>query len=91
MLSDSVSNLSTVEQKICKVSVDLWKQCFVSHKFSGVLGIFMSLSVVSGYSARFEIQASRVKSNFSGRKNPEHKSSERDFKLGDQSLRFQAH
>ena len=26
---------------------------------------------------------------FSGRKNPEHKSSGRDFKLGDQSLRFQ--
>ena len=27
---------------------------------------------------------------FSGRKNPEHKSSERDFKLGVPSLRFQA-
>ena len=55
----------------------------------------MSASVVSGYRALFEIQVSRAQTllksmDFSGRKNPEHKSSGRDFKLGVPSLRFQA-
>ena len=46
-----------------------------------------SASVVSGQRACLEIQGSRVQirlgsMDFSGRKNPEHKSSGRDFKLG---------
>ena len=50
-----------------------------------------SASVASG--ARFEIQGSRFQTCrgrwiFSGRKNPEHKSSGRDFKLGIPSLNF---
>ena len=49
-----------------------------------------------GVTCRLEIEGSRVQiwlrlMDFSGRKNPEHKSSGRDFKLGVPSLRFQAH
>ena len=55
----------------------------------------LSASVVSRKHARLEIQGSRVQirlrsMNFSGRKNPEPKSSGRDFKLGVLSLRFLA-
>ena len=55
----------------------------------------ISASVVSGQSVRLTIQGSRFKTrlrsiNFSGRKNPEHKTSGRDFKPWVPSLICQA-
>ena len=50
----------------------------------GGLGIMCSRSKVRGF------KSGRGRWIFSGRKNPEHKSSGRDFKLGVPRLRFQA-
>ena len=68
---------------------------YVISPFKFWLNDLLSASVLSGYRARLEIKGLQVQirprsMDFSGRKNPEHKSFMRDVKLGVPSLRFQA-
>ena len=62
-----------------------------SERLSGEVGLGGFGVMCSPRNPRFTgSNPTEVNGFFSGRKNPEHKSSGRDFKLGVQSLRFQA-